>query len=513
MRSCRANAIPIGTVEQIIATSWNRTAPTHVFDVDYEISPLLFFDPSRVNEIDMNLRRWAIAARAAHEMCFNRGFVGGHMTGNQLSGKYGVACAGQGAVWRDASSIEIAASGWSFTDVDTAQWAQAGRAATQLCAQKGFVGGHFNGNQKAGLGLVPPAFGLVCYGPPAAFFDATTEEINATGWPVGDLNSAGWAQAGRAAASFCNAKGFPAGFMTGHQLPGKYGVVCQRRPVGSNDFNADERGDILWYNASTGESQIWFMKDSSRIGRATISDGGRPALIGPPWRIVGSRDFSGDGKTDVLWHNATTGEVQIWLMNGSLFVGRATVVGETGAAALVGLPWSIVGTGDFNSDRKTDLLWHNGSSGETQIWYMNGAKVSSRATVIGENGRPALVGLPWRIVGTNDFKVDGKSDVLWHNGSTGETQIWFMDGSRVVGRATVVGENGRAAFVGLPWSIAGSNDFDQDGAADILWHNRSTGETQIWFMKGISVVRRATVDATHDGGGARVGPPWSIMNH
>jgi hypothetical protein len=27
---------------------------------------------------------------------------------------------------------------------------------------------------------------------------------------------------------------------------------------------------------------------------------------------------------------------------------RATVLGEDGKAALVGLPWSIVGTGDFN---------------------------------------------------------------------------------------------------------------------------------------------------------------------
>jgi hypothetical protein len=64
----------------------------------------------------------------------------------------------------------------------------------------------------------------------------------------------------------------------------------------SNDFNSDGSGDILWHNASTGESQVWHMSGSSRISRATIMDDARrPALIGPPWRIVGSRDFNNDG--------------------------------------------------------------------------------------------------------------------------------------------------------------------------------------------------------------------------
>jgi Trypsin len=228
--TCKANMIPVRIVEEIIASSWNRASATHVFDAGNEIAPHLFNDPTRVNEIDMNLRGWAITARAANEMCFNRGFVSGHMTGHQLPGKWGVVCAGSGAVWRDAITADLAASGgWSFTDVDTVQWAHARRAATNICAKDGFIGGHFNGHQKAGFGTAPGYFGLVCYGFPAVFYDATTDEINATGWPVGDLNTVGWAQAARAATNFCASKGFPAGFMTGHQVPGKYGVVCQRR--------------------------------------------------------------------------------------------------------------------------------------------------------------------------------------------------------------------------------------------------------------------------------------------
>jgi hypothetical protein len=102
---------------------------------------------------------------------------------------------------------------------------------------------------------------------------------------------------------------------------------------------------------------------------------------------------------------------------------------------------------------------------------------------------------------------------VWHNATTGETQAWLMDGVRVASRSTVRGEDGAAAFVTMPWHIVGSNDFDQDGAGDLLWHNASTGEAQIWFMSGSTVARRASVDAPTDGGGSRVGPPWRITSH
>ena len=228
INDCQANLIPARIVEQIVASSWNPMATTYSFDAENEIAPYLFNDPTRETNIDMNLRSWAITARAANEMCFNRGFVSGHMTGHQLPGKFGVVCAGTGAVWRDAIIADLAASGWSFTDIETVQWAHARRAATNICIKDGFIGGHFNGHQKNGFSTAPGYFGLVCYGAPAVFYDATTDEINATRWLGGDLNTVGWAEAARAATDFCARKGFPGGFMTGHQVPGKYGVVCQK---------------------------------------------------------------------------------------------------------------------------------------------------------------------------------------------------------------------------------------------------------------------------------------------
>ena len=42
--------------------------------------------------------------------------------------------------------------------------------------------------------------------------------------------------------------------------------------------------------------------------------------------------------------------------------------------------WSLVETGDYNGDGKADILWRD-TSGNTAIWFMVSASVSSAASV------------------------------------------------------------------------------------------------------------------------------------
>jgi hypothetical protein len=73
--------------------------------------------------------------------------------------------------------------------------------------------------------------------------------------------------------------------------------------------------------------------------------------------------------------------------------------------------------------------------------------------ILWEDGTTASVGLPWRVVGTNDFNRDGAADILWHNESTNVMQIWQLDSNRLTARPMVLWEDGTTAFVGLPWRI------------------------------------------------------------
>jgi hypothetical protein len=51
------------------------------------------------------------------------------------------------------------------------------------------------------------------------------------------------------------------------------------------------------------------------------------------------------------------------------------------------------------------IVWHHDDSGETQIWFMDEHQLVRRATVVGEDGQPAFIGPPFRIVGVAELRT------------------------------------------------------------------------------------------------------------
>jgi len=232
-------------------------------------------------------------------------------------------------------------------------------------------------------------------------------------------------------------------------------------PSNRCDFNGDGKTDILWRNKSTGQNVVWLMNGATYSDYAYIN-----SVTDLNWEIVGTGDFNSDGKTDILWKNKSTGQNIIWFMNGAAYSSYTYVLSVTD------LNWQIVGTGDFNSDGKTDILWRHKTTGQNALWFMNGATYSDYAYI------NSVTDLNWQIVGTGDFNSDGKTDILWRHKTTGQNALWFMNGATYSDYAYI------NSVTDLNWEIVGTGDFNSDGKTDILWKNKSTGQNTIWFMNG-----------------------------
>ncbi|HEX6410061.1 MAG TPA: VCBS repeat-containing protein, partial [Sphingomicrobium sp.] len=185
------------------------------------------------------------------------------------------------------------------------------------------------------------------------------------------------------------------------------------------------------------------------------------------WQVAGTGDFNGDGRDDILWRNGSTGQTTDWLgqANGG-FVGN-----DANFYATIPATWQVVGIGDFNGDGRDDILWRNPSTGQTTNWLgqANGAFVGNDANAL------STIGTSWQVAATGDFNGDGRSDILWRD-NTGAmtTSLGQANGG--------FASNAANFWTTIPnsWQIVGSGDFNGDGRDDILWRN-NLGATTNWL--------------------------------
>ena len=226
------------------------------------------------------------------------------------------------------------------------------------------------------------------------------------------------------------------------------------------DFDGDGNQDLLWRNTYTGQVGIWLMNGSTATAAVVI---GSPPLS---WVIINTGDFDGDGKSDILWQFANTNQYGVWFMNG-------TQVASIQNFTLPPYAGQICCVADFDGDGLADLVTFDRLGGVIYFWKNTGSlqfALQTSYTV------PAASG--WLPVGT--ARLNGASAppaVIWRNANTGEIAAWFMSSFNW----------SSAASFGNPGSnvaICGFGDFSGDGLADLLLFNTSSNVVGYWKSNG-----------------------------
>jgi hypothetical protein len=348
--------------------------------------------------------------------------------------------------WLDGAQVPLAVGG---TGLGTVSFDTVTKVLSWSVAYGGLTGdctlAHFHGPAPAGVNNVPTV-NMTCSASPltgsSAPLDATQEAQLLSGQFYINIHT---------------------GFYPNGEIRGQ--VVMVR-----GDMSGDGQSDVLWRNSSTGENYLYPMSGTTILG----GEGYLRTVADQNWQVEGTGDFDGDGANDILWRNSSTGENYIYFMNGT------SIAAEGYLRTVADQNWQVAGVGDVNGDGRADILWRNGSTGENYVYPMEGL------SILGSEGYLRTVAdQNWQVAGIGDFNGDGNADILWRNGSSGENYVYPLSGT------TILGSEGFIRTVAdLNWQVVGVADFDGDGRADILWRNGTSGENYMYPMAGLAI--RAT---------------------
>jgi len=247
-------------------------------------------------------------------------------------------------------------------------------------------------------------------------------------------------------------------------LLGAAGLAQATETALHNDMDGDGKSDLIWRNASTGAIMFWSAANAGLSKTVGVDNLAYNVPAGFDLRhmqcLLSYSDAMYNPRRNVLLVRdpATGADYSLFPYHANFNYSAYESPGSS--------EWLAVGSGDFNGDSIADVVYRNQRDGRNQIILE-----ASWADWSESYPLSTLSDLAWKVAGIGDFDGDGRSDILWRNPATGQNSIW-----RSANGSTKL----QVATLGVDWRLAAIGHFDADGRSDLFWRNTHTGADVIW---------------------------------
>lgn len=239
--------------------------------------------------------------------------------------------------------------------------------------------------------------------------------------------------------------------------------------VTTGDFNGDGRVDIVWVDPRDQQILLWLADGTGGFTTAPVGQHGLN------WRVFSAGDVDGDGKSDLLLR--ADKYIAYWAMDGATILRQPMPF-----TAPEGL--TLVAHGDFNGDRRLDIVWEATATRTLSMWLGTGDGFTSAPV------RDYVQG--WKVWGAGDIDADGKSDLLLTHPSERFLAYWLMDGATPVRFSPAFRLSGEDEPIRRFGPVA-VGDYNGDGKLDILSSRERDRQLMIWFGDGNGFVAVPTM--------------------
>jgi YD repeat-containing protein len=249
----------------------------------------------------------------------------------------------------------------------------------------------------------------------------------------------------------------------------------------ARDFNADGWADLVFRHRVSGSNALWYMTGNTLVSTTAFlptGPGGADVLADMNWEIRAVGDFNNDGKPDLLWQNASTGQLSVWLFNNQTRTATVSLSLLSGGMGEPDLNWKVVGAADMNGDGLLDLVWSNRQTGALRLWHLDGLVQLDSVPLAA-----AATDLLWEVVGVADMNGDGRPDLVWRHYGTGGMAAWMMQDALILSTPWLSPDINSD----VNWRIVGVIDMNGDGKADLVWQHAVNGQLAVWYMNGTTM--------------------------